>query len=364
MEIKGVGAQGRGVIIFGVLSLALWVALRFLWTAMLPFVLAYIISLPVRGVAKKISGKTKIPFKTAAVCVLIISLILLACLFKWGLSLLCGEILALCRGLASNPELIIDLLRSASEKISTAGGIFSFFGRLVEIGELSGVAESLESAVSDGITSLVLSLGEKISGAAVNFASKLPSALLFCLAFFLSCFYFCCDDGKISDFFLSLLPDGARKSVPGVRKQIKKVISGYVIATFSLCGITLFIVLCGLLCIGCKYAILLSMVIAVIDMLPLLGSGIVLLPWALVCFLGGDVKVGIALLVIWIIATVVHQLAEPKLLGKHIGLHPLATLMSVYIGAELFGFIGLIAGPLIAVGIKAILPIIKEKSTE
>ena len=97
------------------------------------------------------------------------------------------------------------------------------------------------------------------------------------------------------------------------------------------------------------------MVIAVIDMLPLLGSGIVLLPWALVCFLGGDVKVGIALLVIWIIATVAHQLAEPKLLGKHIGLHPLATLMSVYIGAELFGFVGLIAGPLVAVAIKSIL---------
>lgn len=361
MEGLGYTERAHKMIFLGGVILLVGLLLRFLWVPMLPFALSWLISLPVRGVAGRVSEKTKIPFGAAAACCLVLCFVSVGGLLWLGIRALCGEILDLYSSLSQNPELILDFFRGVEDKMTGAGGIFSFFEKLLKNEELSGLAGGVEEAVSDTVASLIISLGEKLSGGAVSLAAKLPSALLFCLTFFLSCFYFCCDEGKISGFFASLLSEGSRTRILRWSSQIKGVLTGYLLATISLCGITLFVVLCGLLCIGCRYAILLSLVIAIIDALPLLGAGIILLPWSLVCFLGGDVAVGVALIIIWVIVTVARQVAEPRLLGKKMGLHPLAVLMSVYVGAEIFGFAGMIAGPLVAVGIKSILPIIKEK---
>lgn len=361
MESRGYTERAYKLIFYGGAIFFVVLLLRFLWVPMLPFALSWLVSLPVREAARRVSERTKIPFGVAAVCCLLLCLAGVGGLLWLGIRALCGEILDLYSSLSQNPELILDFFREVEGKITSAGGLFSFFDGLTESGELSGLAESIEKTVSDTVVSLIISLGERLSGAAVSLAVKLPSALLFCLTILLSCFYFCCDEGKISGFFASLLSEDARTRVLRWRLQIKDVLTGYLLVTISLCGITLFVVLCGLLCIGCRYAILLSLIIAVIDALPLLGAGIVLLPWSLICFLGGDTAVGVALIIIWVIVTVARQVAEPKLIGKKTGLHPLAVLMSVYVGVEMLGLLGLLAGPLVAVGIKSILPIITEK---
>lgn len=337
--------------------IALALSWKSLWTALLPFFLAWVVSLLIRRLALNFSRKTRLPFKACAIICLVLTITILFFLLKIGFSLLFDEILALYGRLIQDPQLILDFLDSVSNKLRSAGGIFSVFEKLSENQAFLSIAEGLEMFFSDAISRAISSLGEKISGAAMDVASKIPGFLLFFIVFFTSCFYFCCDDGKISGFFVSLLPREAQDSLPRLKKGVKDVVWGYVKATLLLCGITFFVLLVGLLCIGCRYAVLLSILIALIDMLPILGAGVILLPWSLICFLGSDIKTGIALLVIFVIVTVIRQVAEPRLLGKSIGLHPLASLAAVYIGAELFGFIGIVAGPLVAVGIKAILPI-------
>lgn len=340
-------------------SVILW---RELWKSLLPFLLALLVCMPIRRLAKKISSKTGLNLKLCSVICLVFTLTVLLFLMKIGLSLICGEILSLYDRLIRDPQMISDFFEGLGQKISDTGGIFSIFDSLSRSEELSEFAEDIKLWFSGAIKHAVMYLGEKISGVALNTATKIPSAILFFIVFFSSCFYFCCDDGKISDFFIKLLPSDAKDCLPRLKSNIKEVIFGYVKASALLCLMTFFIVLVGLLCIGCKYAMLMSLIIAITDLLPLLGTGVILLPWSLLCFLWADVRTGVALAVIWIIASVVRQIAEPKLIGKRIGLHPLATLAAVYIGAKLAGFAGIVAGPLVAVGIKVILPMLTEES--
>lgn len=358
METKTQANSTRNIIFIGVIIVAAVILWRDLRSALLPFALALIVCMPIRRIAKKISQKTRLNFKLCAMLCLVLIMTVLGFLLKIGMSLLCGEILSLYDRLIQDPRLILEFFEGVSHKIREAGGIFLIFDKLSENEELFEIAESLKLSFSGAISRAVLFVGQKISDIAVNTASKIPSAILFFIVFFSSCFYFCCDDGKMSNFIINLLPTDVKNSLPRLKKSIKEVILGYIKASLLLCTMTFFIVLVGLLCIGCRYAILLSLLVATIDLLPILGAGVILLPWSIFSFLWADVKIGIALIIIWIIVAVVRQVAEPKLIGKRIGLHPLATLASVYIGVKIAGGAGVVIGPLVTVGIKAILPIL------
>ncbi len=351
----------RNIIIIGGMIIAAVIFWRDLRSALLPFILAWVVCAPIRRLARKISSKTRLPFKACAVLCLIFILTTLFFLLKIGISLLLGEILSIYERMEQNPKLILDFFEDLSHKFSHSGGIFSVFDKLSENDELSDIAESLKLSLSEVISNTISSIGQKISGAALNAASKIPSAILLFIVFFSSCFYFTCDDGKILEFFINLLPTDTKNSLPRIKNAIKEIVFGYISSSLLLCIITFFIVLIGLLCVGCRYAVLLSLLVALIDLLPILGAGVILLPWSVFCFLWSDIKTGVALIVIWIIVAVTRQISEPKLIGKRIGLHPLSALASVYIGSKLAGFMGIVAGPLIAVGIKAILPILTGK---
>ena len=98
---------------------------------------------------------------------------------------------------------------------------------------------------------------------------------------------------------------------------------------------------------GVKYPLLLSGVIALLDFLPVLGVGIFLVPWGIVSLLTGERVLGIGLLLLFVAIAVVRQFLEPRILGRGYGVHPLVTLLSLYAGARLFGFFGLLIFPMI-----------------
>ena len=102
----------------------------------------------------------------------------------------------------------------------------------------------------------------------------------------------------------------------------------------------------GLLIIGVKNAFGIAILIALFDILPVVGSGIVLLPWAIFTLFAGNLPTGIGLLVLYIVVIVVRQIMEPKIVGDRVGLHPLVTLLSMVLGTYLFGGIGLLGLPI------------------
>ena len=100
--------------------------------------------------------------------------------------------------------------------------------------------------------------------------------------------------------------------------------------------------------------IILSASIAIVDILPVLGVGTILIPWVLWQFLIGNLKFGIALTIVYVIILIIRQLIEPKLVSKQLGVHPLTTLFAMYAGFKYFGFSGLIFGPIILMVLKCI----------
>ena len=98
-----------------------------------------------------------------------------------------------------------------------------------------------------------------------------------------------------------------------------------------------------------KYIFTIGIVVGILDILPILGPGTFFVPWIIWALISGDTKVALSLLIVYIIISVVRQFLEPKIIGDNIGLHPLATLISLYVGLQLGGVIGMIMGPVLVV---------------
>lgn len=131
--------------------------------------------------------------------------------------------------------------------------------------------------------------------------------------------------------------------------RLRHAVGGWLNAQARLMGITWLLVWAGLSLLGIRYAPLWAAMTALVDAVPMLGTGIVLIPWSLISFLQQDIPRAIGMLGIFITATLVRSVLEPRLVGKQLGLDPLATLIALYLGYRLLGLPGLIAAPLLAV---------------
>ena len=113
--------------------------------------------------------------------------------------------------------------------------------------------------------------------------------------------------------------------------------------------ITFIVMLVGLVILRRPYALLLAFIIALLDCLPVIGVGTILLPWSLYELIFGERYIGIGLVVLFILYEIVRQFAEPRIVGKNLGIHPIITLVLIYVGYSLFGIVGLLFVPIATV---------------
>ena len=254
---------------------------------------------------------------------------------------------------------------NADSLISALGGLFSVGGqgtelpsfvmRFLELPVIADLLGGLDSLVQTLTGALLSRLGEALTGAAIHAASGMPGALLSVLVFALSCFYLALDGDRIYRFFLGLFAKDVRERVHTVCLAIAEALRGYLRAYGLIFCMTFAELLVGFLIIGVRYAFLVALLTALLDLLPVIGSGAVLLPWSIFAFLSGDVHVGAGLLILYGLVTLVRQLTEPRIIGNSLGLHPLATLAAMYVAFRLFGAVGLIFGPCAALMVKVVL---------
>ena len=143
-------------------------------------------------------------------------------------------------------------------------------------------------------------------------------------------------------------------------KDAGKGVKGYIQAQFILMLMTFVILSIGLTVIKVSNPILISIGISIIDILPIVGSGIIMIPWSIINFILGNKDMGINLAIIYIVLIIIRQIAEPQIMGKRIGVRPIYTFISTILGAMILGPVGVIIGPLIAVVINSIIKIKKE----
>lgn len=110
-----------------------------------------------------------------------------------------------------------------------------------------------------------------------------------------------------------------------------------------------------------EYPLLAAIAIGFVDAMPILGSGTVIVPWAAIVAIDGDIKLGIALLILLMVISIARQLIEPKVISKQIGIHPIFTLIAMYTGFKIIGIMGLLVGPIVLIILKNIFGTLIDK---
>lgn len=332
------------VLFIAVCVVLAYFGLRYLPGLFMPFILALLIVLVTNPLVNFVERKLKIPRKIGGPIITILAIGLIVLLFYFLITVVLGEATDLVKDISS-------LLKSMPEKWEKV--IASYEAFLDRI----GLPEALRNAFDFNrlITNMTSSLSQTldvqniVSGIVTNASTFLFSFFIFVVASVL----LSADYIRIRAFVMRQLSPKHQKTMLNVKAFMKTTVWGYtktyaiIFAFYFVAMFVLFLVL------KVEHAALLAFLIALVDLLPVLGLGIVFIPWSIVSFIGGDVWFGIALIAAYVVLTFVRNLIEPKLIGKQVGIHPFVALLALYLGLELFGVVGVFILPLAVILLKS-----------
>ncbi len=318
---------------------AVYVTLRYLLRPFLPFFAAWGIAMMLRPAVRRIAARTKLPEKAVSVAAVTLVFVLIFGI----LAVLCERMIAEMRGLSE--DLVADAADAVGELFDSLQELIEKLPFLERI-ENPEAAEQVRHSLLTMIETAVGGLSARVPEILMETVASLPRVLLFTVAMIAATYYMGGDISRINGFIARQLPADRRRHLFEAKAKLASAGIRYVKAYLMILFITFWQLLIGFLCLKIPYALTLAAVIALIDILPVLGVGTVLLPWALLLFLRGDYYTGVGLLIMFVVITVVRQVAEPKIVGKSIGLPPLATLIAMYAGYLFMGVGGLFFFPL------------------
>ncbi len=335
-----------------------WLAIKYLLWAVLPFGVAWIVALAVRPGARWLSRKSGLPYKLCSAAVLIVILGAVCGLVSLVVSRLVGELEKFMLWLgAQSASWDSDAFRGRMEHII---GKIPFVGKLFHSPEAEIWRRQITEAMLSAVGGALSGLARLVPSAVLATISKLPTLMLSLLVTLIACFYFSADLDRIHRTLLSLLPAETAERARELKVQTGKVIRRFVGAYFLLFLINFAVLAVGFALIGVDCVLLMALFCAAVDVLPVLGTGAVILPWAVWTMLTGNYVLGIGLVVVYVAVTVIHQIAEPYIVGGSLGVHPLLTLFAMYVGFQLFGIVGMLLFPAAAVLLLGVLPAKRE----
>ncbi|MFA9557328.1 sporulation integral membrane protein YtvI [Evansella sp. AB-rgal1] len=188
-----------------------------------------------------------------------------------------------------------------------------------------------------------------IIGHVTNILVKIPSYIVSLLVYLISLYMFLLELPRLKEKMFSYMTDKTAEKVKFMTTRLSYVIFGFFKAQFLVSILIFIVTFIGLLFIAPEVALIMSIIIWVIDFIPIIGSIVILAPWALYYLIAGNTALGVQLLILAAILLTIRRTVEPKVMGHHIGLSPLATLISLYLGLQLLGILGFILGPLVVI---------------
>lgn len=208
----------------------------------------------------------------------------------------------------------------------------------------------IKNAINNLTDSLSKYIGTAVSQI-ISLFSTIQSILFATVFFLISAFFFSKDKEKHIEMYHRHVPESIKnnKKLYILKTEVFGAIWGYIKSQLILTSITFVESAIGLFFFGFSYSIFISLIVAVIDIIPVLGAGAVYVPWIIYNVIMGRYKESVILLILYLIITIGRQLLQPKILSSQIGLSPLLTLVSIYLGLKIFGFLGIIIGPLIVI---------------
>ena len=212
--------------------------------------------------------------------------------------------------------------------------------------------EALLDGLSAQLAELLESMGQRCLRAVTAAAAALPQAVLFCATTLLAVLFTAGSYPRIRAFLRRQLPEDRLRQARGVKADLLATLGKWCKAQCILLGVTFCELLTGLLLMRQGYALLLAALIAVIDALPVFGTGTVLVPWGALCLLTGNVPKGLGLLALYGVISLVRSVLEPKIMAAQVDLSPLAALAAMYVGFCAFGVAGMVLCPMALLFVK------------
>lgn len=228
---------------------------------------------------------------------------------------------------------------------------------------LTGLLEDLAEKLPDGAGDALLAWGQELMSAGGTLAQKLyetvfgfvtrllgalPDSLFFLMTMILACYFSAGELPKLREKALLLLPKEAGDWCRRVSRGLHQALGGWFRAQAKLMGVTFLVLSVGFLLLRVDSPILLALGVSFLDALPVFGTGTILIPWAVISMVTGDMGLGLGLLGLYGAAALLRNVLEPKVLGANLGLSPLVTLAAIYAGWRLMGIWGMIGFPLAA----------------
>ncbi len=241
-----------------------------------------------------------------------------------------------------------DALPAILESMSAAGQRLTGLLDEFSAGLPAGAGEALR-AWGQGIVSGSGSLPQALYNRALSLVSRilsaLPKSLFFLLTTILSCYFAAGELSRLRELAILRLPPEVTRRTGTVLRSLKTTLGGWLRAQLGLMGVTFAVLLPGLLLLRVSSPLIASLGIALLDALPLLGTGALLIPWAAAAMLQGRTGLGLGLLGLYGVTALLRNILEPRFLGAQLGVSPLLTLAALYAGWRLGGVLGMVLLP-------------------
>ncbi|HSJ37213.1 MAG TPA: sporulation integral membrane protein YtvI [Planococcus sp. (in: firmicutes)] len=305
----------------------------------IPLILALLTAIFLEPFVVFLQNRFKWPRKSAVITSFIVFLLLVSAFLYWTVTYLTGRLIQVSQNM---PEYINGLSASWEE-------IQAFFLRSSEEMPVE-VVNSFESELAlflEGIRDWVLTIVNYDT--ITNLLTGIPSFLVSFIVFLIALFLFMLDLDDLKRILFGRLKDTTAEKVRFMAARLNNVVFGFLKAQFLVSIIIFLVAFVALLFIAPEVALVMSLIIWGIDFIPILGSIIVLTPWFIYEFITGDVAQGTQLAVLALVLLIIRRTVEPKVMGSQIGLSPLATLIAMFIGLQLIGFLGFFVGPLLVI---------------
>ena len=312
---------------------------RYALPALFPFFVAFIVTMLLRPIVRFLHNKLKLNTRIASVILVILFYGTIGVIIIW---------------------MIIEILSFAADKIKDLPAFFQtqiqpFLVTLFE--EIQQMLHNFDPEMAidfdDTANSLLSTLGSTVMsfsgtlvGSLTDIAVSVPSFLLNIVIMVVATIFLLVDYESIQAFIKKQLSDKTNELIHNIGAHLGKVLKKYILSYSLIMLITFGEIFAGLSIIGVKYSALIAALIAIFDILPVVGSGLVLAPWAIISIIIGNIGLAIGLFILWAVLCVVRQIIEPKIVGNSVGMHPFLTLFAMLAGNFIYGGIGILLLPI------------------
>ena len=320
-----------------------FVFVKYLAGVLTPFIIAYVLAVLLHPFVEFVCRKTKIPRVITVIFTVFVTVGVVGALLYLTVHRVYNEITSLYQTVSNILTEMKNNPDYAQEIIATINDYVPFVD-LTE--QLTEIWENIDVYVTSFATTLVTDLNGIIIPAINAIMNTVPPVLVGSIITVVAFYYFLAQYHRINNAVVSVFPKVVGEHLVAIKRQLVNAVFMFIKAYGVIMMITFMETFVGLTVLGVKYAFLMAVLTAVVDIMPILGTGAVMIPWGVLEIIRGNYFLGIGLLVLYAIITVVRQFLEPKIVGKSVGLHPLLALVSMYVGLKLFGVLGLFGFPI------------------